>query len=147
MTVFDNSPLVGASSSEAYRVYLPWNRRAATFTEIGRSSDTGTGEVGQGYQNLRDNAEVTGGFGVPTDSKIDIFNHVGKKWRQMRVTFPSSSTVNRTGVFYATITKDSHSLTIPIIKISELGKWNCCTLAIYMKSRQLANNPLWFSVT
>ena len=46
MTVFDTSPLVGEDTSEQIRVYLAWDRRDAIITEIGRTSNTGTGEVG-----------------------------------------------------------------------------------------------------
>ena len=122
VTVFDPSPLVGTSSSEAYRVYLPWNRRDATFAEIGRSSNTGTGEVGQGYQNPSDGAIVPHGSGLPLDANTDIITSSTRLWRQLRIHFPSSSSVNRIGVFYATTSRGEHNLTIPIIKISETGE-------------------------
>ena len=114
---------MGAATSEEYRVYLPWNQRDGTFAEIGRSSNTGTGEVGQGYQNPGDGDNVPDGSGLPSYTNIDIQYDSGiGRWKRMEVKFPESASVNRIGVFYATTSRGADSLTIPIIKISETGK-------------------------
>lgn len=103
-----------------YRVYLPPNREDATFAEIGRSSNTGTGDVGQGYLNPSDKDKVVDGTGLPSGTNIVISS--SSVWRQMKIQFPESSSSSRIGVFYATTTREPHCVTIPIIKISERGR-------------------------
>ncbi|XP_072043281.1 uncharacterized protein [Amphiura filiformis] len=118
VTVLDDSPLVGSDSSEEYRAYLSWNRRSANFIEIGRTSNTGTGEIGQGYMNPRDGPSVPQESGFPVSTYIDIESN-SDKWRRMEVKMPRSRSLNRIGVFYATTEYNSNRVTIPIIKMSE----------------------------
>ena len=121
MTVFDSSPLVGEDTSEQIRVYLTWERRSATFTEIGRTSNTGTGEVGQGYQDPDEGDVVPYGSGLPSRTYIttDQFTNY---FTRIEVNFRRSTSVSRIGVFYVTTELGSESVTIPIIKISESGE-------------------------
>ncbi|XP_072044700.1 uncharacterized protein [Amphiura filiformis] len=117
----DSSPLVGENTAEKYRAYLPWSRQSADFIEIGRTSNTGTGEVGQGYKNPGDGDSVPRGSGLPDGTRIDLGSSDGN-WRRMEVQIPKSTSLNRIGVFYATTEYNSNRVTIPIIKMSETAK-------------------------
>ncbi|XP_072044269.1 uncharacterized protein [Amphiura filiformis] len=121
VTLFNTSPLVGADSSEEYRAYLSWNRQSADFIKIGRTSNTGTGEVGQGYENPGDGDSVPQGSGLPVGTGIG-FRSSSYNWIQTYVKFPRSSSLDRIGVFYATTKYNSNRVTIPIIKMSENAK-------------------------
>ncbi|XP_072044701.1 uncharacterized protein [Amphiura filiformis] len=119
--VVDSSPLVGDDTAEQYRAYLPWNRRSAAFIEVGRTSNTGTGEVGQGYMNPRDGATVPQGSGLQDGTEIAI-DSSSNDWKRIRVTIPRSRSLNRIGVFYVTTEYNSNRVTIPIIKMSQSAK-------------------------
>ena len=121
MTVFDNSPLVDERSDDQIRVYLSWDRRYADITEFGRSSNTGTGEVGQGYLHPADGDRVPDGYGLPSGTTITT-EQFRDYFRRVEMNFPGSTGVSRIGVFYATTELGLDSVTIPIIKISESGK-------------------------
>ena len=121
VTVFDDSPLVGEDHGEQIRVYLAWYRRDATITEFGRSSNTGTGEVGQGYQNPNSGDLVPDGSGLPSGTFITTGQN-RNTFTRIEANFPGTTGVSRIGVFYATTELDSESVTIPIIKISDSCK-------------------------
>ena len=101
-------------------MYLPENRKDAVVTGIGRSSSTGTGDVGQGYQNPNI-GNIPDGSGFPSGTTVNVEER-RDFWKRTEVNFQKSNSTNRIGVFYATIERDSNSVTIPIIKMSETGK-------------------------
>ncbi|XP_072044702.1 uncharacterized protein [Amphiura filiformis] len=117
VTVFDESPLVGDNTAEEYRAYVPWNRQSADFIEVGRTSNTGTGEVGQGYKNPGDGDSVAVGSGFPDGTNIDLQGNKNN-WRRMEIKMPKSRSLSRIGVFYATTEYNTNRVTIPIIKMS-----------------------------
>ena len=100
-------------------------------TEIGRSSSTGTGDVGRGYRNPRGHDVIPYGYGLPDSTSIAVEEQ--NAWKRTGVSFPSSYDVSRIGVFYATIERGSNRVTIPIIKMSETGKNDTgkCTLLLF----------------
>ncbi len=123
VTVFDRSPLVGDESEDNYRAYLSRDRKQAQFTAIGRTSNTGTFEVGQSYPNPRDRNYIPVGYGFPGPSETytQILTH--SLWRRIDILFlPQSDATSRIGVFYVTTEYNSKTVTIPIIKMSQDGK-------------------------
>ena len=89
-------------------------------TEIGRSSSTGTGEVGQGFRTPDDGDIVLNGHGLPNRTSIHVED--SNAWKRVKFSFPISNGTSRIGVFYASIKRGLNLVTIPIIKMSKTGK-------------------------
>ena len=98
-----------------------WNHRAATYDRIGRLENTGTGEVGTGYDNPRvGDVLVPSGSGFPDRTTTDVYTY-DNQFERLEVDFPSSSQISRVGVFYSTVSYNGNTHTISTIKISASG--------------------------
>lgn len=114
--------MVGSSTQEEYRIYVTWQYRSATVFEIGRSADTGTGSVGNGFRYPVPNDNVPNGSGLPPGTEVVGQSSESANWKRLEFKFPSGAANARIGAFYATTIYNEASVKITNVKTSESGK-------------------------
>ena len=123
LTIFQNNRFVDLSSKSdvEYRGYVSENYKTSTTFNIGRTSDTGTGQVGNEVVNPKEGT-LPSDSGFPTGSTVAYSSQTSFKSITIDLV-GANQAKGRVGAFYVTAV-DSVFQTVPItaIKTASNGK-------------------------
>ena len=124
-TVFQNKRFVDLSSNsdEEYRGYVSESYKTSTTFNIGRTSDTGTGHVGDEVVNP-DPGILPSNSGFPHGSTIGYSSE--SYFRRINIHIDGENQAKgRVGAFYVTaIDNEGQTVKITTIKTADEGKYN-----------------------